>query len=212
MKINPKNILLLVCGIVLGFVLANLKPYSPNRNTVTEVNPTPFVIPVDNFSINLNTESKSQLVNLSEGEYKSIEKEIDIFEKYKYLKDYVKAIDMIAPPENKDEQGWLDYYLGNDLATMNKGKPSPRFSLNVNYHLLVGYNIKKITKENNIYYANVNELRIINTGDNTAVYKADTQNLTFELISTDGNFKISKYYHTKPTSTSSLKYEGFVSY
>ena len=119
---------------------------------------------------------------------------------------------MITTPENKDEQGWLDHYLGNDLESMNNGKPSPRFLNNVNYHLLVGYDIKTITKKNDTYYANASELRIINTGDGTITYKAETQDLTFELIDINGNFKISKYYHSNPTSNANLKYEGFVAY
>jgi hypothetical protein len=211
MKINPKIFLWIAVGIALGFVLANLKLYKHNRYTVTEMTPTPSIIPVNNFSIT-DTENKPQLVNLSENESEKIESVVDTFEKFKYLKDYVKAINMITPPENKDEQGWLDYYLGNDLTLMNNGKPSPRFTLNVNFHYLVSYKIEKITKKDNIYYVDVGELRIISTENAKVAYKTNMQNLTFEVIDDSNNFKISMYYHTKPTSIANLKYEGFVAY
>jgi hypothetical protein len=143
-----------------------------------------------------------------------IEKVIVTFEEHKYQKDFVGAIKMLTPPQNQEEKGWLDHLLGNDLADINNGNPFPRFLNKVNFHLLVGYDIEKVTKRDNVFYARIKEHRILNMADEGAIpeYEAQTQDLTFELLNNGGNYEISKYYHTNPTSVTNLKYEGFVAF
>ena len=141
-----------------------------------------------------------------------IGKVIATFEGLKYQKDFVGAIGMLTPPQNQEEKEWLDHLLGNDLADTNDGNPSPRFLNKVNFHLLVGYDIEKVTKKDNVFYAHVKEHRVLNLAEDGASseYKAQTQDLTFELLNNGGSYEISRYYHTNPTSLVDLKYEGFV--
>lgn len=213
-----KNILLLSLGVVLGFIFANTKSLLTNNSTITKpssptLEPVPSIFneSLNNYSI-VKSEDKPQLVNLSENESKNVVKEIDAFEKYNYLKNPELAIRMITSPANKDEQSWLDYYLGNDMKDIAQDKPTSRFLLRVNFHFLLGYQIVKISKTNNQFYASVKELRVINVKDGVQDYRVVAQDLTFELINTDDSCKISRYYHDKPTNTSNLKYEGFVAY
>jgi len=73
-------------------------------------------------------------------------------------------------------------------------------------------NIEKVTKKGNLFYAHIKELRILNVADEgtSPEYETKTQDLTFELLNNGGNYEISRYYHTNPTSIANLKYEGFV--
>ena len=139
-----------------------------------------------------------------------IKKVIATFEGHKHQKDFVGAIRMLTPPQNKEEKGWLDHLLGNDLAD----SPSPRFSNKANYHLSAGYDIEKITKKDNVFYAHIKELRVLNMAEEGASSKYETkaQDLTFELLDNGGNYEISRYYHANPTSIADLKYEGFVAF
>ena len=100
---------------------------------------------------------------------------------------------------------------GNDTARVF-GSPSPRFSNKVNFHLLVGYDIKKITKDGNVFYVHIKELRVIDVADEGAPPKpvTDIQDITFELVDDGGSYQISRHYHTNPASSVDLKYEGFV--
>jgi hypothetical protein len=143
-----------------------------------------------------------------------IEKVIATFEGLKYQKDFVGAIKVLTPPENQEEKGRLDHLLGNDLAEFNNGNPSPRFLNKANFHLSVGYDIEKITKKGNIFYAHIKELRVLNVADEAASpeYETQAQDLIFELVNNGGNYEIPRYYHTNPTSIVNLKYEGFVAF
>lgn len=167
--------------------------------------------PTKNISINLILNSdKPQLQNVSEKEAVEIEKTMAIFEQYKYEKDFVGAINMMTPPENKEEQSWLDHLLGTDLKKINV-QYSSRFLDKVNFHFLVGYNIEKIEKKNNTFYISVKELRVLNTAEEGVSLKYETsmQNITFEI---SNNYEISKYYHSKSTTIANLKYEGFAAF
>ena len=139
-----------------------------------------------------------------------IKKVIATFEGLKHQKDFVRAIGMLTPPQNQEEKEWLDHLLGNDLTD----SPSPRFLNKVNFHLSVGYDIEKITKKGNIFYARIKELRVLNVVEEGAgsEYETKVQDLTFELLNNGGNYEISRYYHTNPTSIANLKYEGFVAF
>jgi len=143
-----------------------------------------------------------------------VEKVIATFEGHKYQKDFVGAIRMLTLPQNQEEKGWLDHLLGNDPVDTNNGNLSPRFLNKTNYHLLVGYDIEKVTKKGNLFYAHIKELRILNVADEgtSPEYETKTQDLTFELLNNGGNYEISRYYHTNPTSIANLKYEGFVAF
>jgi hypothetical protein len=127
----------------------------------------------------------------------------------------VGAFNQITPSLTVEEKGWSDHLLGNDLISMNDNNPSPRFLGKANFHIMAGYETEGITKKSDIYYTSVKEIRFVNfvkeDGD-TPNYVLQTQDLTFELVNNQGAFQISKYYHTKPTSLVTLKYEGFVAY
>jgi len=171
--------------------------------------------PNGEFSINLDINNQAtQTVNLPENEAAEIEKELDIFEKFKFKKDFVSAVGLFTPPGNADEKQWLDHLLGNDLTSLNDSQPSPRFLNKDNFHLLAGYDIEKIEKKDDTVYTYVKELRVLNTSKEGEPpdYKTDIQNLIFEMVDTDNGLIISRYYHTKPTSSVNLKYEGFISY
>jgi len=171
--------------------------------------------PTEDFSIDLRIDNnKPQFASLSEEEILEVEKTIEIFEKCKYKKDFVKAIKMLTPAENQEEKEWLDHLLGNDLVEFNNGKPSPRFTNKVNYHLLVGYEIEKIAKRGEVFYAYTKELRLLNVAEEgvDSNYKAEIQDLTFELLNNTGTYEISRYYHTNSSSIANLKYEGFTAF
>lgn len=143
-----------------------------------------------------------------------VEKVIATFEEYKYQKDFVGAIKILIPPTNQEEKRWFDHLLGNDLVELNNGNPSPRFLNKANFHLSVGYDIEKIIKKGNVFYAHIKELRVLNVADEGASpeYKTQTQDLTFELLNNTENYEISRYYHTNPSSIANQKYEGFVAF
>lgn len=157
-------------------------------------------------------EEDPQHLDVSEEEALKIEKVIDDFEGLKHQKDFVGAIEMLTPPQTKDEEWWFDHLLGNDLALSPEDEPSDRFSNKVNFHLLVGYDIEKIAKDGNVIYVHIKELRVIDVADEGAPPKpvTDVQDLIFELIDNGKIYQISRYYHTNPTSLVDLKYEGFV--
>ena len=119
---------------------------------------------------------------------------------------------MVTPPQTNDEEWWLNHLLGNDLVLYPEDEPSPRFSNKVNFHLLAGYDIEKITREGDVIYAHIKELRVIDVADEGARPNpvTDIQDLTFELVNGGESYQISRYYHTNPTSLVDLKYEGFV--
>lgn len=119
---------------------------------------------------------------------------------------------MATPSQTKDEEWWFNHLLGNDLTLIPENEPSDRFSNKVNFHLLVGYDIEKITKEGNVFPAHTKELRVIDVADESAPPEPETdiQDLTFELANNNGSYEISRYYHTNPTSLVDLKYESFV--
>ncbi|OGV94728.1 hypothetical protein A3A66_01825 [Microgenomates group bacterium RIFCSPLOWO2_01_FULL_46_13] len=166
------------------------------------------------FSISLEIDGKeTQIIDLHEDEKVQIEEKIDEFEKFKYNKDFVAAIGLFSAPENTEEEGWLDHLLGNDLIMFNDNQPSPRFFNNDKFHLLVGYDIEKIERRENVLYAFVKELRVLNNSEGTVPnYQTQVQDLTFELVNTSDGYQISRYYHAKPTSTNDLKYEGFMAF
>jgi hypothetical protein len=151
----------------------------------------------------------SQYLGVSEGEALEIEKVIATFEGLKHQKDFVGAIKMLTPPQTNDEKGWFDHLLGNDLTLIPEDEPSDRFLNKVNFHLLVGYDIEKITKDGNIVYAHIKELRVIDLSDDGANPDpvTDIQDLTFELVNSNGGYQVSRYYHANPTSLVDLKYE-----
>lgn len=169
--------------------------------------------PAKNEPINLNLNSENTVLsNTSQQDAIKIKEQIKIFENFKYQKDFSNAIGVMTPPQNVEEKGWLGHLLGTDLADLNNGKPSPRFLGKAYFHILVGFGIENINKKDNTYYANVNELRVINSAEGTPKYITQTQNLTFEIIIDESEYKISKYYHTNPTSSTNLKYDGFVAF
>lgn len=153
-----------------------------------------------------------QYLDVSEQEALEIGKVIAAFEGLKHQKDFVGAIKMLTPPQTNDEKGWFNHLLGNDLTLIPEDEPSDRFLNKVNFHLLVGYDIEKITKDGNIVYAHIKELRVIDLSDDGTHPDpaTDIQNLNFELVNSNGGYQISRYYHTNPTSLVDLKYEGFV--
>lgn len=59
--------------------------------------------------------------------------------------------------------------FGNDLALSPEDKLSFRFSNKVNFHLLAGYDVEKVTKEGNVVYARIKKLRIINVAEEGAI-------------------------------------------
>ena len=172
--------------------------------------------PTKDFSITLDFDGKdTQNVNVSDQEVQKVKKEIDLFEKYKYQKDSVSAIELLTPPADQVEKGWLDHFLGNDLASLNNGSPSPRFLNKDKLHLLVGYHIEKIEKKDGVIYVSTKELRVLDVSEEGATlrrFETNPQDLTFEIINTDNGLHISQYYHAKATSVALKKYEGFVSY
>lgn len=152
-----------------------------------------------------------QYAGISEDEAVEAEKVIETFERLKHQKDFVEAIKMLTPPQTEMEKWWFDHLSGNDAVRV-LGSPSPRFLNKVNFHLLAGYDIEKITKKNGVVYAHIKELRVIDVANEGARPEpvTDTQDLTFELIDNGESYQISRYYHTNPTSLVDLKYEGFV--
>lgn len=198
--------------IVIPLILTSLagvfcwQTKSPKEEIVDE---TPIENPAFAFWL---VQDDPQYLGLSEQEALEIEKVIATFEGLKHQKNSVGAIKMITPPQTKDEEWWLNHLIGNDLVLYPEDEPSPRFSNKVNFHLLAGYDIEKITKKDNIIYAHIKELRVIDVADEGAPPEpvTDIQDLTFELVNNNGSYEISRYYHTNPTSLVDLKYEGFV--
>jgi len=199
------TIVLAIIFVVMGLVVYWLRQEGI-KNTISSVESPSLVL-------NLSKD-EPQYLEVSKQEALKIEKVIAIFEGQKYQKDFVGAIGMLTLPQNQEEIGWLDHLLGNDLADTNDGNPSPRFLNKANFHLLVGYDIEKVTKKGNVFYAHIKELRVLNMAGEGATpeYEAHMQDLTFELLNNGGNYEISRYYHTNPTSIANLKYEGFVAF
>jgi len=152
-----------------------------------------------------------QYTGVSGEEALEVGKVIATFEGLKYQKDFVGAIKMLTPPQTEMEEWWFNHLSGNDALRVFDS-PTPRFLNKVNFHLLVGYDIEKITKEGNVVYAHIKELRVIDLSDDGTHPDpvTDIQNLTFELANSNGGYQVSRYYHTNPTSLVDLKYEGFV--
>lgn len=173
------------------------------------VDETPVKNPVSAFWL---VQGDPQYLGVSEGEALELGKVIAAFEGLKHQKDFVGAIKMLTPPQTNDEKGWFNHLLGNDLVLYPDDEPFPRFLNKVNFHLLVGYDIEKITKEGNVVYAHIKELRVIDLSDDGTHPDpvTDIQNLTFELVENSAGYQVSRYYHTNPTSLVDLKYEGFV--
>ena len=156
-------------------------------------------------------EGDPQYLGVSEEEALKIEKVIDDFEGFKYQVNSTAAIKMLTPPQTEMEEWWLNHLSGDDaLGVLDS--PTPRFLNKVNFHLSLGYDVEKITKEGDVFYAHIKELRVINVAEEGAMskYVTDTQDLTFELVENSAGYQISRYYHTNPTSLVNLKYEGFV--
>lgn len=202
--------LLLAVVVLIGTIITTL--YLNQAKKTTEV---PDKAPESNLVDLRQNQGIFTPSDIPEQEISKIQEVVKTFENLKYRKDFVGAFDQITPPQTTEEKGWLDHLLGNDLASLNNNKPSPRFSDKANFHIMAGYETESITKKSDTYYASVKEIRFVNSvkedGD-TPNYVLQTQDLTFELIDNQGVFQISKYYHTKPTSLVSLKYEGFVAY
>jgi len=156
-------------------------------------------------------QSDPQYTGVSGEEALEVGKVIAAFEGLKHQKDFVGAIKMLTPPQTNDEKGWFDHLSGNDALRVFDS-PTPRFLNKVNFHLLVGYDIEKITQEGNVFYAHIKELRVIDLSDDGTHPNpvTDIQDLTFELVNSNGGYQVSRYYHTSPTSLVDLKYEGFV--
>jgi len=70
----------------------------------------------------------------------------------------------------------LTILLGNDPVDTNNGNLSPRFLNKTNYHLLVGYDIEKVTKKGNVFYARIKERRVLNVAEEGASPEYETQN------------------------------------
>jgi hypothetical protein len=172
--------------------------------------------PSKDFSIILNFDGKdTQKVNASVEEVERVKSVIDQFEKYKYQKDFVSEIGLLTLPATAEEKGSLDHFLGNDLMSLNNGSPSPRFLNKDKFHLPVGYHIEKIEKKDGVIYASTKELRVLDKteeGEPSRRFETDSQDLIFEIISTNNGLQISQYYHSKVTSPAIKKYEGFISY
>jgi hypothetical protein len=152
-----------------------------------------------------------QYLGVSEQEALEMGKVIATFEGLKHQKNFVEAIKMLTPPQTEMEEWWFNHLSGNDALRVFDS-PTPRFLNKVNFHLLVGYDIEKITKEGNVFYAHIKELRVIDLSDDGTDPNpvTDIQDLTFELVNSNGGYQVSRYYHTNPTSLVDLKYEGFV--
>lgn len=168
---------------------------------------------VKTVSVKLDFDNKDVIVEQELNNKKiDIENLLEKFEKYRFDKDFVSAMNMITPPENDKEKGSFDHFMGNDLIKENE-QPSPRFFNKDKFHILVGYDIEKIEKNENTFFVYVKELRNLANFDNYPLkYTADIQNLIFEMELINDKLIISKYYHLNPTSLVNLKYEGFVSY
>lgn len=168
---------------------------------------------VKTVSIKLDFDNKDVIVEQGlDNKLIDIENLLEKFEKYKFDKDFVSAINMITTPENDKEKGSFDHFMGNDLIKENE-QPSPRFFNKDKFHILVGYDIEKIEKKENTFFVYVKELRNLANFDNYPLkYTADIQNLIFEMELINDKLIISKYYHQNPTSLANLKYEGFVSF
>lgn len=200
---------LLVATLFILVSLAGVYCWQTRSHKEKIINSAPVESPVFVFWLSWGD---PQYAGISEDEAVEAEKAIETFERLKHQRDFVGAIKMITPPQTEDEEWWLGHLLGNDLAGANEGNPSPRFPNKVNFHLLAGYDIEKITKEGNIFYAHIKELRVIDVANEGAHPEpvTDIQDLTFELVNNNGSYEISRYYHTNPTSLVDLKYEGFV--
>lgn len=209
----PKNKLMFKkLLIIIPFILASLlatycwQTKSYQKAIVDEI---PVESPVFAFWL---IQGDPRYLGVSEEEALEIEKVVEAFEGLKHKRDSVGAIKMLTSPQTKDEEWWFNHLLGNDLVLYPEDEPSPRFSNKVNFHLLVGYDIEKITREGDVIYTHIKELRVIDVADEGAPPETvtDTQDLTFELIDNGENYQISRYYHTNPTSLVDFKYEGFV--
>lgn len=206
-KLTPDKLLILALLIFVS--LAGVYCWQTKSHKEKVVEETPVESPVFAFWL---IKDDPQYLGVSEQEALEIEKVIETFERLKHQKDFVGAIKMITPPQTKMEKWWFNHLSGND-AVRALGSPSPRFLNKVNFHLLAGYDIEKVTREDNVFYAHIKELRVIDVANEGARPEpvTDIQDLTFELVKNNEGYQISRYYHTNPTTLVDLKYEGFTS-
>jgi len=200
---------LLVATLFLLVPLAGIYCWQTKSHKEEVINEAPVESPVFAFWL---IEGDPQYLGVSEQDALEIEEVIETFERLKHQKDFVGAIKMITSPQTEMEKWWFNHLSGNDAVRV-LGSPSPRFLNKVNFHLLAGYDIEKITEEGNVFYAHIKELRVIDVADEGARPEpvTDIQDLTFELVINNGNYQISRYYHINPTTLVDLKYEGFTS-
>jgi hypothetical protein len=211
-RFKTSSLFLVTIVILIGIIMTVFYLH-PNPAKKTTVSGKPAV---ESNLVDLRQSQGISIVSdVPVQETAKIQEVIKIFENLKYQKDFVAAIGMFTLPQTTEEKEVLSGLLGEDLASLNDGKPSPRFTYKANFHIMAGYETESITKKGDVYYVSVKELRFIDfvkeDGD-TPNLVLQAQDLTFELVNNQGTFQISKYYHANPTSLVTLKYEGFVAY
>lgn len=203
---KSKTPIFILILLVLSFWLGTKRSSPVPEQKITETKETAV-----DFSITLNRDNKI-VSKLPVNEVVLISSVVDKFEKYIYLKNPISAFEMITPPVSADEISWNSHFLGKDIPI--NGKPSDRFSNIVNYYRIVGYDIKKIEDDGGLIKVNVNELRVISKCDskNGCEGVTSTQQLIFEMIKENSDYRISKYHHEPQSSGANIKYDGFVAY
>ncbi len=117
-----------------------------------------------------------------------------------------------TPPENKQEQSELDFIEFKDLP----GKHMTRlFSTSTFNNSIQAYYIKKLDKFGDTVTVSIDESRKLYSnsteGGGEIGYTTQISNLIMEFKKIDEGYKLSRYYHSKP-STGISKYEGLYAY
>lgn len=147
---------------------------------------------------------------VTEDEQKQIKKFVETFEGYKLQKDPDKLLAMFAPPDTPEDQDRLNSILGKDYARGSTKPLSRLFSTQGYNHSVGGHYVRSIKKDDNSIIVVVDELRIFYIGlsEDFVGYSVEVVNLTLEIEERDGEYKISKYYHSG--NNLRPKYEGFI--
>jgi len=148
---------------------------------------------------------------VSRDEADRIEEFIDTFESAISQRDSDKALSFFSAPESEDEQGELEFLLGEDLATKSDPTPFTRLFRTAGYNFRYGaHYVRNVSAQGANRRVLVDEMRIIPSGGEWAGTVANVSRLVVELRTTSHGYQIARYYHESENPDSVGKYEGFV--
>jgi len=148
---------------------------------------------------------------VSSDEADRIEEFIDTFESALAQRDSDKALSFFSAPESEEEQGELEFILGEDLATESGPTPFTRLFRTAGYNFRYGaHYVRNVSAQGANRRVLVDEMRIISSGGEWAGTVANVSRLVVELRTTSHGYQIARYYHESEDPNFVGKYEGFV--